>query len=245
MRRKPPKEGILHKVKDGEWVGSIAMSYGFADWENSVWLHSKNDQLRDQRENPRVLGEGDDLFIPPRQEKIESRSSDQRHRFKFKSPTEVLRIRVFGPNEKPLAEEKYELFIDCGPGGGVFRQQHEQTDHEGILTEKIPSTSKEGFLFLPRIDYKIALDLGYLTPMDLFDKKKLIRGAQERLQSIGFDPGPVDGIEGPLTRAAVEAFQQFCRENCDSGKPYIIDSGPVDGIFGKKTRKALLKFYGS
>lgn len=34
-----------------------------------------------------------------------------------------------------------------------------------------------------------------------------IRSVQAALRRAGFDPGPIDGIEGPLTRAAIRAFQ--------------------------------------
>ena len=33
------------------------------------------------------------------------------------------------------------------------------------------------------------------------------RAVQDGLHDLGFDPGPVDGIVGPLTRKAVRAFQ--------------------------------------
>jgi hypothetical protein len=35
----------------------------------------------------------------------------------------------------------------------------------------------------------------------------VVRRIQAGLKSLGYDPGPVDGIAGPLTRAAVRAFQ--------------------------------------
>jgi N-acetylmuramoyl-L-alanine amidase len=242
MSKNPPPQGCIHKVKDGEWVGSIAMSYGFADWEKSVWQHPKNAKLRERRENPHVLAIGDELFIPPRLQKDESVDTDKKHRFKLKVPNEVLRIHVLGPEGEPLKNEKYELTIHCESGSGVFKQQNTQTDDNGVLTEKIPSSSRNGSLLIPRLEYTIPFDFGYLTPMDLSDESKLIRGAQERLEDIGFDPGPIDGIDGPLTRTAVEAFQRFCQENKEQNG---IDAGPVDGVIGEKTRAALQKYYGS
>jgi hypothetical protein len=44
-------------------------------------------------------------------------------------------------------------------------------------------------------------------PSDITDKN-IVAGAQEGLRQLGFDPGPVDGIEGPKTRAAVRAFEK-------------------------------------
>ncbi|HET6238234.1 MAG TPA: peptidoglycan-binding domain-containing protein [Acetobacteraceae bacterium] len=34
------------------------------------------------------------------------------------------------------------------------------------------------------------------------------REVQAALRRLGYDPGPVDGIFGPLTRAAIRRFQQ-------------------------------------
>jgi peptidoglycan hydrolase-like protein with peptidoglycan-binding domain len=53
------------------------------------------------------------------------------------------------------------------------------------------------------------------------------RGLQTRLRELGFDPGPIDGVLGPKTEAAVRAFQR--------------SRGLVaDGIVGPKTRAALM-----
>ncbi len=49
---------------------------------------------------------------------------------------------------------------------------------------------------------------------------------QRRLKALGFDPGPLDGIRGRLTIAAVRAFQRA-------------DGLVVDGIAGPKTQAAL------
>ncbi len=34
-----------------------------------------------------------------------------------------------------------------------------------------------------------------------------IRSVQARLTTLGYDPGPVDGMMGPKTRSAIERFQ--------------------------------------
>lgn len=52
------------------------------------------------------------------------------------------------------------------------------------------------------------------------------RDRQAALVNLGFDPGPVDGILGPKTRSAVEAFQEFAG---------IV----VDGIYGPVTERHL------
>ncbi len=52
---------------------------------------------------------------------------------------------------------------------------------------------------------------------------------QRQLKSVGFNPGPIDGIFGPRTRAAVIAFQKHAHI-------------AVDGVVGPQTRGALAKF---
>lgn len=56
-----------------------------------------------------------------------------------------------------------------------------------------------------------------------------VRALQERLQELGFQPGPIDGIYGPLTFDAVSRFQRAA-------------SILVDGIVGPQTRAALRDF---
>ena len=53
-----------------------------------------------------------------------------------------------------------------------------------------------------------------------------VRALQRRLRALGNRPGPVDGLYGPLTEAAVEGLQR------DSGLS-------VDGIVGPRTRRVL------
>ena len=53
-----------------------------------------------------------------------------------------------------------------------------------------------------------------------------IRAAQEALKAKGYDPGPIDGIYGPRTRAATEDFQKH-------------ETLTADGRLGPKTLDSL------
>jgi len=60
---------------------------------------------------------------------------------------------------------------------------------------------------------------GYLDLDDL-------DGVQKALSKLGFDPGTIDGVDGPKTQQAVRAFQAHA-------------SIGIDGKVGTQTRKAL------
>jgi len=55
---------------------------------------------------------------------------------------------------------------------------------------------------------------------------RTILGMQAALKAAGFDPGPLDGLPGPKTTAAILAFQE---------KAGLV----ADGVYGPKTRAAL------
>ena len=59
------------------------------------------------------------------------------------------------------------------------------------------------------------------------DRKDIIREAQAALDALGYTPGPIDGIEGKMTKAATLAYQK--------AKPELGD----DGIIGPQTLASL------
>jgi hypothetical protein len=244
MRQKPPPEGLTHIVKEGEWVGSIAIMYGFADWEKDVWQHSKNTELRETRKNPHTLAVGDPLYIPPWQKKEESGATGQRHKFKLKTPNEYFRLRILDEDGEPVANAEYTLEIEYEPGGGVYKQKGIHTDSDGVLEEIIPSTVISGRLIVPDAGIDMRLDFGHLDPLDTTDESVAIRGAQQRLRSLGYYDGPTNGLMSPELQEAIADFQLFCKENLNVGDSRIIDPGEIDGSLSKKTVNALLKFYG-
>jgi peptidoglycan hydrolase-like protein with peptidoglycan-binding domain len=95
-----------------------------------------------------------------------------------------------------------------------------------------------------------------------------VRDAQQRLSALGFYAGPVDGIWGPDTRAAVERFQRNRALQVTSDLDQVTVSalqaapqpsatvrdtqqrlsasgfydGPVDGVWGPGTRAAVERF---
>jgi hypothetical protein len=64
------------------------------------------------------------------------------------------------------------------------------------------------------------------TPIDETIDLQTVEGVQRALLALGFDPGTVDGINGPHTREAVKAFQDSVGLT-------------ADGVVGPQTRAAL------
>lgn len=72
-----------------------------------------------------------------------------------------------------------------------------------------------------------AFALGLLASSSLLAQgSDSVRAEQQALRDKGFDPGPIDGIDGPRTRAALQEFQR--KQNLEA-----------DGKLGPQTRDAL------
>ena len=65
-------------------------------------------------------------------------------------------------------------------------------------------------------------------------RKELVTALQTRLNELGFDAGKVDGVLGPLTRAAIQAYQDangLIADGYPDGETLAsigVDAGPVE-----------------
>src|SRR5262245_13433434 len=100
-----------HIVIQGEHLSSIARKYGFTSYK-TIWDHGKNAELKKERQNPNVLFPGDELFIPDKEEKEESRETEEKHRFELKTEKLKLRLVLEDLYEKPIANAKCELLVE-------------------------------------------------------------------------------------------------------------------------------------
>lgn len=213
-----------HIVTAGDCISSIAARYGFRDWR-AVYDHPDNAELKKKRPNPSVLLPGDKVAIPDREPKEEPCATGEKHRFQVRSPRTRLELALLDADQEPIAGKRYELVIDGTKHEG-------QTDGEGKIDRPIPGDASSGELALWLVDdeqtepSRWTLKLGQLDPVDT------PTGIQERLQNLGFDCGPVDGVIGKRTRAAVRAFQ-------------IEHELVVDGDPGPKTQAKLEQAHGS
>jgi N-acetylmuramoyl-L-alanine amidase len=210
-----------HIVEQGECLTGIAALYGFRNFR-TIYDHPGNTALRTARPDPNLLFPGDTVFIPEKTHKEASVPTTKRHRFQISAPRRLLRIVLEGLDGRTLAGEPYELDIEGAVTQGV-------TGADGLIEHAIPLDAVNGTLTTAR--YSWPLSVAHLNPLtETHDSG--IAAIQARLRNMGYDPGPIDGINGPRTIDAVKTFQE--------------DNPPltVDGVCGPKTRALLLQLYG-
>jgi len=213
-----------YRVRQGDCMARIAGRNGFL-WEK-LWDHPDNSDLKRLRQDPNVLFPGDVVIIPEKERRTVPGGTEERHRFQRHDRTALLRLELAGEDGEPWADVRYRLAIQTREMEGV-------TDGEGILEEEIPAGAEAGELTVwlpPRqpdageeiirmdgeegdlneppaagtdpIPFVWQLAIGHLDPIEE------VSGIQGRLHNLGYHPGPVDGNEGPATRAALERFQE-------------------------------------
>lgn len=184
-----------HTVKQGEHLVRIARKYGFPKFE-LIWDHPNNAALKQLRKNPNILFPGDELFIPEKQLKTESRSTTQIHHFKLDGESLKLRLMIKDETDEPVASTSCKLNIQ----GDV---SNEQTDGSGKLEKPIEAFAEEGMLDISGI--QIPLKIGHLDPIEEQS------GQKARLNNLGYNAGPVGEDDAEKLRSAVEEFQ--CDQN--------------------------------
>jgi hypothetical protein len=209
-----------HIVQQGECLARIAHHYGFPDY-HAIYDHPANAEFKRRRPNPNLIYPGDELQIPDLRQRQAPCTTDKLHEFKLKRRKRKLRIVVRDWEDEPLANEPYELIVEKKTLRG-------RTDGNGLLQQEIPMDAEQASITISGHTWPIRI--AHLNPMEDAEDEG-VSGVQARLKNLGYDPGPVDGILGPRTRAAVRSFQE------DYGLT-------VDGICGPQTRSKLKEIYG-
>jgi N-acetylmuramoyl-L-alanine amidase len=204
-----------HLVRQGECLFSIAEDHGH-HWK-TLWEDGANARLKEERKSPYILLPGDEVAVPDLRPREESKAAEQAHRFRRKGVPATLKLRLLS-NGEPRKEVAWKANLGSGWEEGT-------TDGDGNLKIRLPPNSPAGLLRLEDgTEYRLLLR--ELDPLDT------MTGVQARLNNLGYAAGPVDGIQGPLTTAAIRAFQE--------AYPPL----DVDGIVGPKTRDKLKEVYG-
>lgn len=194
-------EVIQHEVKQGDCLSKLAVEYGLT-WEQ-IWNDSANSSLKQKRQSPHVLMPGDIVNIPGKKKKKKQKSTGQKHKFKRKKEQSKVRLRLL-ENDEPIRNVPCRLEIaGQKPRTGQVNGNGDVTI-EGETEFVVHSSVTFAKLFVgeePDVElYK--LRIGHLNPHDD------VTGAQQRLGNLGFQPGPIDGIVGPRTKAAIRWFQE-------------------------------------
>jgi len=241
--------GKYRSVKKGEWLASIAYDEKFIDGGKAIWDDPKNAHVRETHPNPNLLCEHVRMWIPEKNGKEETSPVDNKYKFEMKSPPKaMLRIKLLDMDGEPVKDEPYRLIIDFKDFIGRTYSGPPMSDangtwEPGIIQHEIPVTANFGSIELTSLGQVFDFKIGYLREIDPDDKNYdcATKGVQARLNNLGFGSGPIDGIVGEKTRAAVHAFQDYLAKN----KTKIgYDSGPIDGIPGPITKGALKRFHG-
>jgi N-acetylmuramoyl-L-alanine amidase len=211
-----------HTVKQGEHIGRIADQYGFHTYQ-VIWDHPANAELKTKRRNPNVLFPGDQVQIPDKEAKRETRPTSQRHRFQIRETELVLRLVAEDVWGKAVADADCELRIE----GEVYRLT---SDAEGLIQHPVLPSSENGELIIndsktPWKDQTVKLRIGHLHPVEE------VTGQVGRLNNLGYYAGGVNTTDERLLQSAIEEFQ------CDHGLA-------VDGKCGPDTQKKLLEVHG-
>jgi hypothetical protein len=199
---------IRKTVEQGDCLSSISDEHGFF-W-STVWNHPDNADLKELRNDPNALLEGDVVVVPDKAMKEESCATEQKHKFKKKGTPAKIKIRLMLDDE-PRANEPYRLQID-----GTWFEGN--LDGDGFLEQVIPPGSVRGILRVgtgERIDeYELAL--GTLDPIDTDS------GVNGRLRGLGYH------FEGDDPEAAIRAFQK---------KEQLEETGAIDDQTRKKLKE--------
>ena len=215
----------IHVVKRGEWLSTIAQHYGFADWK-VIYNHPDNAEFRRLRPNPNVIEPGDQIVIPDPRSGSKGAGTGTSNQFRIKAQKSVLRLVLCRADGKPLNDAEYRLrFGDESITG--------KTDSDGRLEHTLPRGTVEAKLSLPDFGRHFTLKIGDLDPLDT-SGEGTIAAAQARLRNLGYECGPIDGIAGRRTRAAVRAFQAD-----------VLAKKHPNGLLDRETRNKLISEHGS
>lgn len=203
-------------VQKGDGISSISFTHGLKP--ETIWEQPENESLREIREDPNILREGDVLTIPDLRPLDYRGNTEIRHRFRRLGVPAKFRLQLLAGDEV-RAELPYRLEVE----GQVLEGE---TDENGMLDVFVPNNAAKGKLFLFEKEAEEQMDImfGLLDPMDQ------INGSQQRLSNLGFDCGAVDGNLSLRTEEALMKFQQAAN---------LEPTGKLD----EETQKELLRIH--
>jgi hypothetical protein len=210
-----------HVVKQGEYLALIAEKAGFRD-ALTVWNAPENAELRKRRQNPNVLYPGDVIFVPEKQQKTLSRSTDQHHVFVAKIDRLKLRVVLLDFDHRPLAGVPAILEVD----GNKFELV---SDSAGAYEQAVPRSAQHGRFRVEEFGIDFPLHIGELDPVENDS------GWRARLINLGYYRGLLTDSGSVAEKFFGWALEEF---QCDSDLK-------VTGIPDATTLARLKKLHGS
>jgi hypothetical protein len=187
-----------YEVSEGDCINSIALQFGFIP--DTIWNHSDNQKIKQQREDPALLMEGDELTIPDKTRREEQAPAESRTTFRRLGVPAKLRI-VLEENGEALSDLDCRVSID-----GCFDDY--TTDSDGLLEFSIPPDAKNGWIEATKEDGQVVrfdMNLGHLDPYTE------VSGVQQRLANLGLYFGDITAELDNDTEAALDCY-------CDSNE---------------------------
>ena len=184
----------------GDCTLSVAVASGFTDWE-VVWNHADNETLRDVRDSPFCLAEGDQLAIPDLSPKTFTFATGAKYKIVIKRPWAHLRVRLIRRDgdgkDQPVAGAACKMVV----GDQTIEVT---TDCDGWADAKVPPKTRAATLTVAAAKDHPALGwslmVGELAPAD--DP----RGAADRLANLGYGAPGEDPVA--CLPYALRAFQE-------------------------------------
>lgn len=217
-------------VQQGDTLESIALAKRLEGWEK-IYDHPDNRWFKDRCEasppqrNPHILYPGECFEVPSKVLAEARRPIDQTNQFVVPKPLTTklkLVLEIDG-----LEDFEWEL---TAPLGGKLTPHTGKAGPDGLIEAEVDVGAQNATLKVGARTWN--LKIAHLNPLDAQVRDQGVSGVQGRLLNLGYAPGPIDGILGELTRAAIRAFQR--------------DHPPlaVDGICGPQTSRKLTERHG-
>lgn len=206
-----------YTVKAGECIASIAAKLGVLF--DDIWGIEANRALRELRQDPYVLAEGDKVMVPRPKRHGRRLATGRRHVVQVKPPHVDFQVRViFGG--KPRANLDYKVTLTGSPIH-IFGTSND----EGLVRARIPATATGGLIEFADGRTPVRFLLGALDPWNTMS------GVQGRLLALGYPVGEVDGVYGPHTARAIRRFEEDHQR-------------PICGVADEATMAAIRDAYG-
>jgi len=184
-------------VRQGDCHSALAAKHRLASLRR-IYNAPEDATVRNLRPNPNLMYPGDEVYIPDRGHAQFDKPADNKHKFKLKGNSTKLRIALKDEAGKPYKKCEWRLVA----GEQIFTSS---TDHSDVIEQVIDARLSQATLkgarpIVPKLVCTWNLWVRWLVPVDQ------MTGIQACLNNLGFHSGPVDGIQGPITTAAVDGI---------------------------------------